>query len=375
MLEDFAPAASPRPTTRFSTDVVVVGAGASGLHAARQLARSGRSVTVLEARDRVGGRLLSTESGLDLGASWYWPGEHRVAALVDELSINVHEQHLTGDAMYDDSSQTVRLDGNPVDVPSYRFADGAGSIPLGLAGRLIEFGGSYIRLTSRVQSIELASGGGRAARVRATEVAGDIEVAADHVVIALPPALAIAHITFTPDLPPNFRSLAAATPVWMGAITKVVARYGNPFWREIGLSGSAISHRGPLREIHDLSGPGGHPAALFGFASTTAASGPTSETDILDQLGRLFGPDAGSPTELHLADWRREQYTSPAAVETLTNYDTYGHARFQKPTLDGTVHWVSTETSKVNPGHIEGALASAERAASQIISQHAPETT
>jgi monoamine oxidase len=36
---------------------------------------------------------------------------------------------------------------------------------------------------------------------------------------------------------------------------------------------------------------------------------------------------------------------------------------------------VSTETSKVNPGHIEGALASAERAASQIISQHAPETT
>jgi monoamine oxidase len=375
MLDDSAPAASPRSTTRFDNDVVVVGAGVSGLHAARELAQSGRSITVLEARDRVGGRLLSTDAGLDLGASWYWPGEHRVAGLVDELSIDVHQQHLAGDAMYDDPAQTVRLDGNPIDVVSYRFADGADSIPVGLADRLTEFAGSHIRLASRVHCVELASDGERAAMVRATEAAGDIEIAADHVVIALPPALAVAHLEFVPDLPAEFRSLAAATPVWMGAITKVVARYSNPFWRELGLSGSAISHRGPLREIHDLSGPGGNPAALFGFASTTAASGPISDADVLDQLVRLFGPDAGSPTELHLADWRSEQHTSPAAVEELTNYGTYGHHRFQEPTLNSRVHWVSTETGEVNPGHIEGALAAAERAASHIMSQHNPETT
>lgn len=374
MLDNSDPTPSTRSTKQLDADVVVVGAGVSGLYVARRLAQSGRSVTVLEARDRVGGRLLSTDAGLDLGASWYWPGEHRVAALVDELSIDVHQQHLAGDAMYDDQAQTTRLDGNPIDVMSYRFADGADSIPLGLAERFSKFAGSDIRLASRVHDVELISNGERAALVRATEASGSVNVAADHIVIALPPALAVTHLEFTPDLPVEFRSLAGATPVWMGAITKVVARYSSPFWREIGLSGSAISHRGPMREIHDLSGPGGHPAALFGFASTTAASGPISEADVLDQLVRLFGPHAGSPTELHLADWRSEQHTSPAAVEELTNYDTYGHRRFQEPTLDGRVHWISTETSEVNPGHIEGALASAERAASHIISQHTSET-
>ena len=51
----------------------------------------------------------------------------------------------------------------------------------------------------------------------------------------------------------------------MGGITKVVARYADAFWRRSGLSGSAISHVGPMREVHDMSGVDGVPGALFGF--------------------------------------------------------------------------------------------------------------
>jgi len=54
-------------------DTIVVGAGVSGLTAARLLAKAGRNVVVLEARDRVGGRVVSDRRyGLvtDLGASW-----------------------------------------------------------------------------------------------------------------------------------------------------------------------------------------------------------------------------------------------------------------------------------------------------------------
>ncbi|WP_141578708.1 NAD(P)/FAD-dependent oxidoreductase [Actinomadura sp. WMMA1423] len=56
------------------TEVVVVGAGVSGLSAARHLADRGRRVTVLEARDRIGGRVWTSRQWpgmpLDMGASW-----------------------------------------------------------------------------------------------------------------------------------------------------------------------------------------------------------------------------------------------------------------------------------------------------------------
>ena len=55
-------------------DVVIVGAGVSGLICAERLIQRspGLAVAVLEARDRIGGRLHSTDTGVDLGGSWTW---------------------------------------------------------------------------------------------------------------------------------------------------------------------------------------------------------------------------------------------------------------------------------------------------------------
>ncbi len=73
-----------------SADVAIVGAGLSGLMAARDLTARGISVAVLEARGRVGGRTLSRRVGdgvFDVGAQWIGPTQERVARLARELGV------------------------------------------------------------------------------------------------------------------------------------------------------------------------------------------------------------------------------------------------------------------------------------------------
>ncbi len=71
--------------------VVVVGAGLSGLAAARRLTTEGVDVVVLEARERVGGRteghVLADGTPLELGGQWIGPTQNRMYALVEELGL------------------------------------------------------------------------------------------------------------------------------------------------------------------------------------------------------------------------------------------------------------------------------------------------
>ncbi|RJQ66972.1 flavin monoamine oxidase family protein [Pseudonocardiaceae bacterium YIM PH 21723] len=77
-----------------SADVVVIGAGIAGLVAARDLVAAGTEVLVLEARDRVGGRLLNEElpggESIEMGGQWVGPGQDRILALIDELGLTTY---------------------------------------------------------------------------------------------------------------------------------------------------------------------------------------------------------------------------------------------------------------------------------------------
>ncbi|MEM9650668.1 MAG: FAD-dependent oxidoreductase [Actinomycetota bacterium] len=390
-------------TDAVATDAVIIGAGMAGLAAADLLIDAGRTVQVLEARDRPGGRLLNggtTERPIDLGATWFWPGEHRVAALLQRFGLGAFAQHLAGDALYQELSGARRLQGNPIDVTSGRFVGGAQELADRLAASLPSGTIHYRTPVSAIATDttatttdttattdEAAATTDASAATTTGATAGLDSVAAEswvtvtathsgqtrtwtasHVIVAVPPALAAADLDFSPPLPDRVAGLLAATPVWMGAVTKVVAVYEKPFWRADGLSGSAISHLGPVREIHDMSGPDGTPAAIFGFIPGTEVGAPTvDESRVRRQLGELFGPEGAEPTELHIQDWRRERWTSPPDVERLTAYQTYGHRLFQEPVADGRLHFAATETATESPGHIEGALAAAERAVASIL--------
>ena len=83
-----------------SVDVLVVGAGLAGLTAARDIEAAGRSVLVLEARERVGGRVVSRDIGggkiVEMGGQWAGPTQDRLLALAAELGVDTFPTYDTG---------------------------------------------------------------------------------------------------------------------------------------------------------------------------------------------------------------------------------------------------------------------------------------
>jgi monoamine oxidase len=88
-------------------DVVVVGAGLAGLVAAREVARRDRSVLVVEARKRVGGRVLNHALAgghgaevIESGGAFIGPTQNHIAALAEELGVPTFLEYDTGSSVY-----------------------------------------------------------------------------------------------------------------------------------------------------------------------------------------------------------------------------------------------------------------------------------
>jgi monoamine oxidase len=344
--------------------IVIVGGGLSGLTAARLLSQAGADFLLLEARERLGGRILSvTDDGFDLGPAWFWPDmQPMVTSLIEELGLAAFPQFSDGDVLIERAGQPLqRFAGFGQMASSFRIAGGTGALVTALAKALPE---DRIRLGATVTSARLQDDG------VALSLGDGEPVTAGRVLFALPPRLMERTIAFTPE--PQTRALWQASATWMAPHAKFLAVYEKPFWRDAGLSGTAQSMVGPMVEIHDASAMAGK-AALFGFIGVPAEYRQRIGEDelkahCLAQFVRLFGSEAGKPLASFLKDWSADALTATVDDRQSGEHPSPVSQSWFDPAWATRAVMAGSETASEHPGYLEGALLAAHRAAQSVIS-------
>lgn len=337
--------------------IVIVGAGLSGLMCARQCLKELSSfpnvkITVVEARDRLGGR-LHAENGIDLGAAWSWVFNDRyLQTLAKELNVGLEPQLTQGKSLMQGYNGATRTGGeeSPSGDGSTRFRGSAASIVKALTAELGSNPQVEFLTNSAVTSISSVSGSCRLDAEINIDIKTNIpsadllpdgitmaavsstinSIQASAVVLAMPPQLIAADIAFNPPLSANKRRAMEETPTWMYQAGKVSFTYNRRFWYEDrGLSGTAFSESGPMVQVWDSSsasdsssssngevgGEGTSRAALAGFVFDDDLKYLKDEatlraSPIMTQLVQLFGPDAAYPTGIAFKSWMHDPYTT-----------------------------------------------------------------
>jgi monoamine oxidase len=227
----------------------------------------------------------------------------------------------------------------------------------------------HVQANTRVLGMKLRP---HAVELALEDARGRWQQLATQVVVTIPPRLMAQDMVFDPAWPEAMVDDMRATPTWMAGQAKFVAAYPSAFWREAGLSGDGMSHRGPMSEIHDASDAKGEVAALFGFvgASPSYRVGIGREAlqqQSLAQLVRMFGPQAANPLWTSLQDWAQEPLTASKDDQRPLAY----HPMYQGPEVPATwaqrVLLAGTERSPNYGGYLEGALEAAELAVQGLL--------
>lgn len=369
-----------------NTDVLIVGGGISGLHTAYQLQKRGINFILVEARERLGGRILSKnydanvdseydadKPAYDLGPSWFWPGQKNMETLVHELglSASVFAQQGSGESLYEDQQGNIQKGLHGISMQGiYRMK---GGIRQFVAELEKEIAAEHIKKSTQVKRVEYQDSHiVTSLSSNSLSKKDNYQITSKKVIMALPPRIAMASIEFQPNLIEPRISELNSYATWMAGHAKLLAIYDKPFWLEQGFSGDAISQLGPIREIHDASSYPNETEkgfALFGFIGVPSSYRKGNENEIInsakEQLVRLFGENAANPNNAILHDWAQEEFTSTEIDQSMSG----GHAsssisNYSEAIFNHSLIWSGTETADHRQGSnglLEGAIESSIR--------------
>ncbi|XP_046546289.1 amine oxidase [flavin-containing] B-like isoform X1 [Haliotis rubra] len=444
-------------------DVAVIGAGISGLSAACLLKKSGLSVAVLEARDRVGGRTYTvkhpTHGSVDVGGAYFGPTQNRVFRLIKELGLevyNVNEEYRT--VLYIHGSWSAYKGRLPCLRNPFSYLDQnnairtidkmAAQVPLGAPWKAAkakewdsitvqEFIDSicwtrevkrimkifintlfsseghqlsllyflqYIHGGQNFNRVSLITNGAQEKKVvggtqqlsegmsdwlgadvhlssPVTSVTQDDAGAIVHTVdgkvvkctyvISAMPLTLLSRVRFSPPLPGLKAQLIQRVP--MGSVIKTNLFYSTPFWRELDLSGIAMSDNGPSATCFDDTKPdGSHPSIIaFILADQCRSLSQLTKEERKQKLCQQYAETFKckkflEPVGYVEKNWMEDEYSGgcysvilPPGV--LTQYG----REIRKP--HHRLYFAGTETATEWMGFMDGAIQAGERAAREVL--------
>ena len=242
-----------------------------------------------------------------------------------------------------------------------RFVHGAQEIAQRLAAEL----GDRVVTNAPVEAIRQTGDGCE------IEVRGQGTISVRSVIVAVPPALA-GRIRYEPELPGLRDELTQRMP--MGATIKAHLLYDEAFWRQRGLSGEAVITGGPVSVFFDNSSHDGAQPALLAFVVGAAARevGRLSLTERRDRViaaaVECFGVEAAAPVDYVDKDWSADPWSRGCPTASLPPGVMSVHGPALREPV-GRIHWAGTESATEWTGYMEGAAASGERAAAEVLAR------
>ncbi|XP_066349935.1 polyamine oxidase 4 isoform X2 [Miscanthus floridulus] len=364
--------------------VIVIGGGISGVAAARALSNSSFKVTVLESRDRIGGRVHTDYSfgcPIDMGASWLHGvcNENSLAPLIGYLGLRLYRTSDDNSVLYDHDLESYALfdkDGNQVPketvdkvgetferiLEEERVLTGGHGLMVNGYYPVIEAlaQGLDIRLNQRVTEITRQYNG-----VKVTTEDGT-SYFADACIISVPLGVLKANIIkFEPELP-SWKSSAIAN-LGVGVENKIAMHFDRVFWPNVevlGMVGPTPKACGYFLNLHKATG---NPVLVYMAAGRFAQeveklSDKEAVSLVVSHLKKML-PDATEPTQYLVSRWGSDPNSLGSYSCDLVGKPADVCARFSAPVEN--LYFAGEAASAEHSGSVHGAYSSGIAAAEE----------